>query len=980
MDTPPRCLSRQRLLTRSPHGLRSARVLLAMWLGIVGCLATRFARSAPTSAESESSDPEAGDSWAEARKLSLRGEYRRAESMFKRLQKADAVRAALGVTACLRATGNDDRAATVLADALAEHPEAAALHSMRAEFALAAGEYEKADQAAAAAIRLNSEELSARWTQSELHRLRGEMKAAADGYHWFVRYYNDHDVTDPDATRWVGLAAGQYARWNRLNDQFSFVVNELLPAARERESDYWPSHYETARLFLEKYNEVDATREIDAGLAINPHSAELHALRGELALHGYELDRAATAAQRALEINPRLLAAHRLQADIHLANVDVHRAIEVLSAALPLNMADEETLGRLAACYAVLDGGVVPTPESRAGQIAAQVEVVNSHAGRFCEACGDACDALRRYPLAAHYYEMAVQKMPQLTAAHGKLGMVLMRLGEEDRARTILDAAFDADPFNVRVQNTLKVLKVLAGYETLETPHFLVRFDPQRDRITARLVAQRLEQTYPRLCEKFGYEPQGKSLFELFSKSGATDGHGWFSARTVGLPRIHTIGACAGKIVAMQSPTDGARRFNWARVLEHEFVHVLNLQQTNFGVSHWHTEALATLAEGYPRPPGWDQLLARRHAEGKLYTLDTINMGFIRPHNSDDWTMAYCQARLYAEYAAERFGADAAAKMLAGYADNLSTAATLQRAFGVTQQEFERGFGEFIERLVASVPRAESSVENATRPLRQILSALEANPRNPDLLAELADAHRVKKNIPRAIECCEQALAIDPRHTAAIAARARLHQAVGENEQAWTLLASAIDEAQPSLELVRILASGYFKAERTEEAAKWFEFGMRHAPNDAKWVKALAAVYLKSGDNARLRPLLEQLALWDADDLAIRRKLTEIALAARDSAAAAKYAESCLEIDVLDDEAHGALGESLLLGGKPEAALAAIEPAIELRPGKLKYRLTQARAWLAVGERDKAREAARDILNRDPKHPDAQSLLESLEQ
>ena len=56
--------------------------------------------------------------------------------------------------------------------------------------------------------------------------------------------------------------------------------------------------------------------------------------------------------------------------------------------------------------------------------------------------------------------------------------------------------------------------------------------------------------------KKFGFQPEGKSLFEIFSRAKNTDGHGWFSARMVGLPYIGTVGACAGRMVAMQSPND----------------------------------------------------------------------------------------------------------------------------------------------------------------------------------------------------------------------------------------------------------------------------------------------------------------------------------------------------------------------------------------------------------------------------------------
>ena len=91
----------------------------------------------------------------------------------------------------------------------------------------------------------------------------------------------------------------------------------------------------------------------------------------------------------------------------------------------------------------------------------------------------------------------------------------------------------------------------------------------------------------------------------------------------VGLPYVGTV-ALHGRMVAMQSPDDAKTKFNWARVVQHEFVHVVNLQQTNFNIPHWFTEALAVHNEGYRRP-AWDDLLAQRLKVNKLFNLETIN-------------------------------------------------------------------------------------------------------------------------------------------------------------------------------------------------------------------------------------------------------------------------------------------------------------------------------------------------------------------
>src|SRR5207302_4926159 len=164
-------------------------------------------------------------------------------------------------------------------------------------------------------------------------------------YKQFVSYYNDHEkIDDPDAIRLIGLAAAQYARWNRLSQQFTFLVNDLFPEALQLDKNFWPAHYEAGLLFLEKYNQADAAKELQAALALNPQAAEVHVATGRLALQGYELAEAQTAVERALEINPQLISARELQADIHLANLEATKAIEVLEAALKQAPHREETL------------------------------------------------------------------------------------------------------------------------------------------------------------------------------------------------------------------------------------------------------------------------------------------------------------------------------------------------------------------------------------------------------------------------------------------------------------------------------------------------------------------------------------------------------------------------------------------------------------------------------------------------------------
>lgn len=671
----------------------------------------------------------AGDDVAAARHLYLTGKYAEAAEAFEKLAAGKRAEAAVGLARCAAAQGQYPDADRALAKAIEAGAENAALHAERAALAFHRGDDDVAEREVAAASKLAPESLAARWWQAELLRTAGRLDEAQVAYQWFVDYYNMHDDHTADDLHWIGLAAAQFARWKRLSDQFSFLVNELWPDAVKSDPDFWPAHYESGMLYLEKYNQPEAAREFNAALKINPNAAEVHAALAALALEDFQLDVANRHLERALEINPRLLSAWRAKADGQLANFQAVKAIDVLESAIKLNPLDEETLGRLAAAYVVVDGisddGQV---SERVARIIDDVDRRNPHAGTFYYALGAALDLSRRFPAAARYYRQALQRMPQLTAPRGSLALMHLRLGDEAQAKQLLDESFEVDPFNVRVANSLKVLEVLDGYAVIETPHFVIKFDRVQDELLARYAGRYLEdEVYPLLVQRFGFVPPEKSLFEFFSRARNSDAHTWFSARMVGLPFVSTVGACAGKVVALTSPRELPKKFNWARVLKHEFVHVLNLQQTHFNVPHWFTEALAVEVEDHPRPQEWNELLVARAPKGELFNLETINLGFVRPASSADWQLAYCQSQLYAQYMVKQYGEDALAKMLAAYADNLDTRAALRRSFGVEQDAFEEGYLAFLKEIVAELSQPQAADMLTIDEARQRLLAASDN-------------------------------------------------------------------------------------------------------------------------------------------------------------------------------------------------------------------------------------------------------------
>jgi predicted Zn-dependent protease len=919
--------------------------------------------------------------WDEAEELAWRGRYEEAAALYEPQAGKDTA-AAIGLAHCRIATGDREAAIQLLRAACERDAKSAESRAELALVCLDSGASEEAAKFAAAAIERDKDSLPARWVQAELLGQSGKLAEAQKAYEWFVDYYNRGPKVDRVRDlRWIGLAAAELARWTRNSNQFRQLVSDFYPAALRREPNFWPAHLDTALLFAEKYNTPDAAAELSAALTINPNSAVVHAARAELALYSFDLAAAKGSLERALEINPQLVWAHQLRADVLFADVRPGEAIAVLDEARELNPRDEATLGRLAAAYAAQDGMPSGEPSVRMQKLIAEVTARNPHCGKFYLALADACDRMRRFPLAERYYRAASAAMPQLISVRGKLGLTLMRLGEEAEAAKLLDAAFTIDPFNVRVKNTLEVLDLLKDYAVLETEHFVLKFDRGHDGLLARYAAKYLEEeVFPQLVQEFGFKPPGKTLIEIFSRGRNTSGHGWFSARMVGLPFIGTVGACAGKMIALSSPSEIPQKYNWGHVLRHEYVHVINLQQTDFHVPHWLTEGLAVHSEDQPRPADWNALLAKRAAADKLFNLDTITLGFIRPQEQDDWTLAYCQAELYFDYVLATYGEDATARMLAAYGRHLSTPEVLQACFGATQAEFEKGYRDFLQTIV----EAELAVTTTSHSFSQLQRAAEEKPQDAAAAGRLARAYLARNSNPQARRWALAAKKLNPHEPLAAYVLARLQLSIGDSAQAIELLAAALgdDDAKdehPPEEPLALLAALKLQAGELEQAEKLHLRGAALFPNSDRWPKGLARIYLQTKRPDKLEPVLVKLALLDADSLPIRQKLAQLALARDDFTAARKWARECLFHDVQDAPTHALLAAAALGQNKLATAVDEYETAISLDGTQVAWRSGLVQALVKQGEKAKARAALDELRELDADYPGLDDLEKSLE-
>ncbi|MHB1423752.1 MAG: tetratricopeptide repeat protein [Gemmataceae bacterium] len=837
----------------------------------------------------------------EARERWLSGNYGEAREMFETLAQDAKWRpaAVVGLSRALESEGEYDKALESVEAALKDNPKDAGLLARQAELLYLRGRWDEAEKSANAAIDTSKDQFLARWVRAQIYRDRGDMKQADAECKWFVRTYSQRDEKDdpikaPEELLLVGLAGAENARWNNLPDQFDFIVNDVYKDAFKFDKLYWPAEYQAGLLLLEKYNRPEATKAFDNALKINSSAAEVLAAKGMLALTQFEIKEAERLAEQALNINPKLPEALRLRADVYLATEDTTAALKELELARKVNPREERTLGRIAACL------TLQKKKAELADLTKQVEQFDPKPAAFYFAMGERLEERRHYENAEKCFQKAAELRPYVPDALNSLGQLYMRMGLEKEARVTLEKAFQADRFNVRTKNLLRVLEHLKKYETLKTAHFELRYDPTNDAALAHYMAPYLEAIYADLAEKFNYRPKGPILIEVFTT------HQMFSGRIVALPDLHTIGACTGKMFAMASPNsrDLGKPFNWGRVLRHEIVHIFNLEQTNYLVPHWLTEGLAVNNEGFPRPAYWNELLRERVPADKLLNLDNIELGFIRPRGQDEWTLAYCQSQLYVNYIKEKYGADAIGGLLAAYGDGLGTATALQRVCKVDKETFEKGYRAYIDEAIK--PLLGGKPAEKKRTLAELKSAYQKN-NDLEAGAELALQY-LKRDRVQARKIAEEVLDHKKNQPKALYVLARLERLAGNVRRERSLLEDALNRDDPDPRIVSALGNIYYDASEFDKAAEMFDLGRKAEPFEPKWLMELARVYAQKDDKAKLIGVLKELVPADPDDLAQRLRLARLLLESGDAAESEKYARQAMEIDV-----RGKKGQELLL-------------------------------------------------------------------
>lgn len=956
------------------------RVTVRIWGRVGGCgvLCAGVVVSAAATAYAVGIEPgEAGGEKTQrptlerAATLRMKGAYQEAMAVYAKLFMAEPteVAAACGAAACLLQTGRYQTALESLESVAERGAKSPRWHRTVAEALTAMGRYGEAIGHLERALSLDVGDHASRYLLGRLYERVGDRERAIATYKRF-----DALLAAPPPAGAAGLTAfgagllrySAMVRHPKLVERTQMVLQDFFQRAYGRiDRGYWPARVASGDLLRSKSRHEEAAKDYLAALDINGNLSVAHLGLGWIAQSMWDFDEVEHRLSLARRSNPRSAEAYRLEAALRLTERRYAAATEAAEGALAINANDVAALGyAAAAAYGLNRPEAVAAFRDRAIGI-------TSRPARFHRILGDTLSGLRQYAASERAYRSAIEADPTDPNPRTELGMMYMQWGLEDKAHEVLTAAWDLDSFDGRTLNTLTLLESIESFSRYDSAHFVIKYDASADAVLAPYMADYLETIHDELCEDYGWSPREKTIIEVFPS------HRAFGVRITGKPWIHTVGACTGRVIAMESPRNDARlqgRYHYANVLRHEYTHTVTLGATDNRIPHWMTEGLAVMQEDAPRSFAWSRLLADALRRDALFTLSTINWAFIRPKQPDDRQRAYAQSEWMCEFLVARFGYGVLNRMLAGFRDHRSQAEVLQAVTGLTPERFDAAFAAWARKEAANWGLDLRRPE----PLALLRKAVTTAGDDADVWARLARAEWDAGELAKAVVAARRALELDEDHRAALTVlgealwvvreRAGAEDAEGKRRIDEELVAAmrrllAID--QGGWIAPKVLASIALESGELETAAGLFRRFKRALPLDPAADRALAGIYLQKGRQDAALPHLLELARSGDEDADIAFTLGSIFDGQRRYGEARYWYGQALYVDAYRADIHAALADVCERLGAAAALRRELSSLCLLQPTVVGWFERAARAFAAADDLAAAREFARRAVELD---------------
>ncbi len=454
----------------------------------------------------------------------------------------------------------------------------------------------------------------------------------------------------------------------------------------------------------------------------------------------------------------------------------------------------------------------------------------------------------RRYEEGIKLYRKAMALNAEYLPARSELGVNLMRLGEEDEAKPMLEAVYEAGFRDAATVNTLKLMDSYKNFVTIKKGKIILRLDKKEADLLRPYFERELERAVDVFEKKYQLVLDRPVQLEVYPN------HEDFAVRTMGLPGLGALGVTFGNVVAMDSPSGRKPgSFHWASTLWHELSHVYALAATKHRVPRWFTEGLAVHEETAVDPEWGDRLdpgAIRAMKDKKLLPIATLDKGFTRPSYPNQVIVSYFQAGKICDYIEGKWGWQTLLAMLRDFSTGAGTPAVVEKHLKIKPEEFDKEFLAWLEKSTESQVKG---FEEWTKRLRALSADVKAKNWDkvipeaealgkiyPDYVEAgspyeiLADAHLEKKNTPGAIAALNGYAKAGGRYPATLKKLAKLLDDAGQPEQAARAL-ERINFIYPvqDEEMHRLQGELWLKVGNTDKAIREFQASVFSKPIDA---------------------------------------------------------------------------------------------------------------------------------------------------
>ncbi len=837
-----------------------------------------------------------------AQELMKTGAYAAAVDLFLRTDGIDREAGVLGASQAYAGTGQYAAAIELLEDEIDDYAASAVLSTQLAELLRATGKSAEAIRVLAAVVEGNTTPPVRTLVQyGSVLQFVGRRDEAIAPLNAAIARYDSGLVFDAGEIAMVAVASWLLDRFHDANSLFS-EATRIDPENLEAQV-LWGD------LFMEKYNVEDAEKSYNAALAINRRYAP--ALVGQAKISGGE-----RSLQFALNVNGSDVAALETMGALLLMNNRRDEALTYLEAALEVNPEALKALSLLAAQAALYER------QSEYEELEARVAAFSPNNARFYGDIADVFGNNYRFTEAVAFATQALEADPNYWQGHTVMGSNLIRLGREDEGREHLELAFENDPFNVMTSNMLKMFDTLETYVTHNTEHFTVRMSERDSDVLWPYMEPLLEESWTTLTAKYGFEPEGPVLIEVFERTED------FAVRSVGLPDIGPlVGICFGKVVTLISP--GTLNANWQEILWHELVHVFTLQMTNNRMPRWLSEGMSVWEEREARPE-WGRRhgieLVRAAAQDKLLPVANLNEGFTNAESNEDLGFAYFQSYLVVDYIANEHGFDKMIELVKQYAFIKEETAMFEEVFGMPIDQFDAAFRSWVERRVGEI---NVYVHNEDTPDEGEAHGHGQRENSSAVLAELYNNASLKQHMRQRVQDQPRDFQAHLQLGIVLFKEDNFAEAKTHLELAHQILPDYSAYPSPSAVLAQIYEKEGNHAARLEQ----LKIMLENQQHDYDAPLLLAREALSAGDAQQAQYYLDRAMAVTPYRIEAHQVSAQLARQINDAPAAVREYEVLVKLDRNDPvEAHTNLAEAYLDNGQRDEARINILSALEIAP------------------------------------------------